>query len=1267
MEISNTWSNYNILLNTILENSRSLYLGFNDGILQLYSCEENIKQEIKLEMSRYLNTIPSIVYSFPFSFCLSNFDFRDIISNSYYNYLSVDKDTWIINSFSNFYDIIESIGNCMDKILSNALAQESDFLLEPIIDSKKQIWAIHQKMRNYSINNPNEEFAFGQNTLICNYSMILDLEGSPRITGVVINGSEYQAPIFTTETKSQDLDRTNLTYNGVDIKTEEVEEINHDHILLETQTNNSDQLYPNQLSSIGQEFEDRTFQRKLIELDYLNQLRTIIQERNHFFVNKTISRALNNSTSVLDNNDSSKSPFNRTIYIPTSSILSNIEVFSEGMKELERNLSNNLVGSIIFIQILSLIIILISMLFVVFIFIPLILVENEKGKEIFSNYGFLILERYKYFSRKYSNEISSSLTEFYLLFEQLFSIIHKMVEKPKKNYAINTKKINEAQNFDNTKNVELIFIYKQLIGIIKFKLFYLRKFSICSSYCLALINEYHKNLNIEDINENNTNMNSILEIVSKLIDGNSLMIEVRTKTNNEQINNIDFFKSILIYIIISNLVYLTNSILGENKRIKLISEKKSIILSIGSEEENRYLLNNQFILLNILNSIGENCSSNIDECFEEFVIENNWLNILIEQLNLEFSIRTNSKEILIEISSKNNTKKVILCPGEKNIKNEILENGLFVLILENNNSYQNYIIEEECSKMGINFIQTKFSNLNLISAVKMEFLIIFVNKMFIKLDEIIKKVSEMINDQSTLRELIIFWLENDEIVPDGLIFSDNLDESNQNLYYLLDNNPLSIEHVNNRKLTKTKINQYFLKKQLSHSNLQKLLSMFFPKKTKTDYQYLTMCSPLQNIINIIDNNIIFQLSTKNFFANDFIFKLNNLKYYEESYNYNESKYLFDKFTKINNNDIPIKDLRHSLSIYSMTRPFDWKKNIDQKSVKLSFINSESQNRESNYEILTTQLLIISEDELTRKIGNAIKDVLLLLSIDKIQERTDMLMNFWLFIKRSIFIKNEKLLQYYCPPLVFHCIFVLKILIKNSINLIENVAFDFNNILALIISFISIPFIKPGISSNTILFSSEIIPVYTNELPPLESQICNILESVLSLPKFSNLFDDFEVISFGIKKWIEDNAKDQKPIGATFKAFEPIINHIVCDSNALFVSILFNAILYSQPMFEKEYSVAWIKRWITQKYWEDKFEELINTSFNAKISVQVRKFPNGSDLFNNFTIPWLNAIYQFDQLYSRNSYEGSFFVESFSRIKSNFDAWNEEYKKNTWDI
>ncbi|POM85249.1 hypothetical protein CmeUKMEL1_16475 [Cryptosporidium meleagridis] len=141
----------------------------------------------------------------------------------------------------------------------------------------------------------------------------------------------------------------------------------------------------------------------------------------------------------------------------------------------------------------------------------------------------------------------------------------------------------------------------------------------------------------------------------------------------------------------------------------------------------------------------------------------------------------------------------------------------------------------------------------------------------------------------------------------------------------------------------------------------------------------------------------------------------------------------------------------------------------------------------------------------------------------------------------------------------------------------------------------------------------------------------------------NILSLNEEISFGIKHWIGESVNNQNGMSESLIFCEPIINHI------------------------KEYSMVWIKRWITQKYWEDKFEEALDKNFNTKLPIKVKPFSNGSELFNSFTIPWLNAIYQFDQLYSENTHEGKFFVEAFNRIRKNFDAWNDEYKKSVWDI
>ncbi|TRY52821.1 Uncharacterized protein CTYZ_00002411 [Cryptosporidium tyzzeri] len=1129
LEMSNARLNYNILLNSILENSRSLYLGINDGILQLYSCEENIEQKIKTEMTKYLNAIPNIAYSFPFSFCLSNFDFRDITNNIYYDYLSIDIDFWITNSFSNFSGILKSIENCMNNSLSYALSQESAFLLEPIIVSKKQMWAIHQKMRNYSINMTNEEFKFGQNTLICNNSMIHDLEGSPRITGVLINGSEYQAPLFKIDTKSLDKDFINFAISGNDINSEETE-ISLDNIIENTRLVQSSKIKLNGINQIVHESEDNEFPKHLSEIKFLNQLFVTPQEEN-IFVNISNPRILD-ANGVINYSNGFKSAFNRTIYIPTSSLLSIVEVFSEGMKELERNMGNNLVGNIMLIRVFSIIIILISLVFTATIFIPLILIESEKGKEIFSNCGFLIIERYKYFSRKYSRETNSSLGEFYSLFEKLFNVIHKVFEGKKKEKNEITK-INETPILAISKNIELNIVYKQLMGIFRFKLCYVWKFSILNSYCLAIINDQQNEFIV--IDNINTNMNSILENVSKLIDGDSSTVEVITKINSKSIDNNDYFKLFLYCIVISNLVYSINSIIDKNEKIKLKSEKRSIMLSINSEQDISSL-NNYLNFANFINSFDRNFKArDFRECFEEFNIDNNVLSILIERLNLEFLIKPNSNELLIDITNKYKSNQLINNSiKNNNLQNETLGNELtFVLILENLAPYQNYIIEYECSKMNLNFIRTKYSNLNLIPFINMEVLIIFANKVLIKQDEIIRFVSKIINEQSIIREIVIFWLENDEIILQDLKCHSNSDKKSfesfklsnsvdkmsyyiakpsQSAHYLLDsNNSSNAEYLSNiQKFIKAKISQHSLKEPLSHSSIKKLLLNFVPKKTRVDSQLLLSNSPLQNFIDIIDNKIYLQLSKINFFANNFIFELNDLKSSEKNFDCDENNYLSNKYTEMNNNGVLIKELQLKISVFSMIRPYDLKKYFNQKSEKLDFVNSVSLNGDLNIKDLANELLSISESELTSRIKNGIQDIFQLLSVEKLPEKIDLFMDFWEFIKRNALIKNGKFLQYYCPKLVLHCILVLEFLIKNSIGLIENIVLDSSNILALIISFISIPFIKPGITSDIILFSNEIVPIYSNKLAPLEIQICSILEKILSFTKFSNLFDDLEV-------------------------------------------------------------------------------------------------------------------------------------------------------------
>lgn len=1138
LEINNLWLNYNILLNSLLENTRSLYLGFNDGMLQFYSCDDNIKPEIKLEMSDYLNTIPSIIFSFPFSFCLSNFDFKDIVSNTYYKYLSADKESWIIHSFQNFYDIVESIEKCMGGILSTALAQESAFLLQPIIDSKRQIWALHQNMGRYSINRSNEEFPFGQNSLLCNYSVMLDVQGSPKITGVIINGSEYQAPLFKVSIKSLTKDHLNFTVNESDSIIEETEEIDNKNIYLNLSRPLLDKL-GNNILDIEDGFNPKMdMGGEILEnsdgLEDVDNLRAILQQGRHFFVNTLNPRTLNDLDNIMNKHNALKSAFTRTIYIPTSSILSSIEVFSEGMKEIERNSSNSLATNIMFIQTLSLIMTFIALIFIMLIFVPLLAVENEKRKELFSSHGYLIVERYKHFAIKYSYEINSSLEEFYMLFEQLFNTIQKVVEcKEKEDVDIHKISDNVTQKRINTKNIELISVYKQIVGIIMYKLYFIRKFSIFNSCCLeALINECPQGPHVIIHDKNIESMNLMLEMIPKLIDRNSSMIEVTTNNDYNKIENIDPFDFILICIIISNLTYSIYSHLDQNKKMKLILERKSIKLSINVEEDDKSALNSRLVLSDLLiNSFGDiHNPKNINEFFEKFMIDNNWLKILIDQLNMELFIKENPGNIEIGLSIKKNTRQTIFNPREyKSRRIELSGNGLSaILVIELFNSYQNYIIEDECSKMGINFIRTKFSSLNLVPIIDLEFVVIFTEKMFIKAKENVKMISEFIN-KSNLREVVIFWLDENGITTECLINEFNPNKSNfvncrlsnsiDNDDYLTKKLNVDLNYLSNNNYAEnnkyinifgnfvnTKISLYFIKKTLSRLNIQKILSTFVSKKVKYGNRCLSKYSLLQSLIDTIDNNTILQLSTKNFITNNFAFKQKSMVCIEQ--NCNKNKYLLNMFKIVSSNGIPIKEIKQLLSMYSMAQTNKWGISLNQKSIKSDLTSSCSTNKKLNISI--NQLLFISENELTHEIEYTIRDILSLSSTDMVSERIDLLMEFWAFVKRNITIKDEKLLQFYCPRLVLHCVFTLKILIKNSINLIENIAFDFNMTLALIISFISIPLIKPGISSKTISHLNEIVSICTNEIASLEVQMCSLLENIFSLPKFSKLFDDFEV-------------------------------------------------------------------------------------------------------------------------------------------------------------
>ncbi|KAJ1607343.1 putative signal peptide protein and transmembrane domain containing protein [Cryptosporidium canis] len=1334
IEISNIWINYNILLNSILENTRALYLGFNDGIIQFYSCDNHLKKEIQLEMSEYLSIIPSIIFSFPYSFCLSNFDLKNIVGNNYYNYLSSDKESWIVNSSMNFYYISEGIEKCMEITLVRALAQESAFLQRTIIDSKRQIWAIHQNMNRYAINKSNLDITFGQNSLVCNYSTILDNEGSPKITGVIINGSEYQAPIFKVSKHLLDLGSNNFSISATDVTKEGAERIENQQIY-----SNSNYRWNSQhLSNVSElMFHDYKYDTSQIESLFSsktclgrenepnsNELKATSNPRanfegNHHFADILNLRMLSDISINMSDYSASKSAFTRTIYIPTSSILNNIEVFSEGMKEIKRNSSNNLSINIMLLQVLSSIMALITLLFILSTFVPLITVENEKRKEVFSNHGYLIVERYKHFTKKYSTEINRSLEEFYILFEHLFSTIQKVIVYHDNDYENTLEAINsdKAQIITSTKYIELVLVYKQVVGIAMYRLCFIWKFSIFNSCCIReLISNCNQNFKTTVNHRNIVNTNSMLEIVPLFINRSSQMIEALTDYNS-QFENIDYLDFILICIVISNLTYYIDSKLGPNKKIKLIFGRKSIKLLINIQDEDKYILNSQLILSDLLiDSFGESRSErNIYDFFDEFIIENSLLRTLIEKLNMELSIKKTPYSIEINLTNKTNPNQTIFCRSENTFKQtEYTKFGLStVFALDIIDPYHDFIIEDECSKMGIQFIRGKSSNLNLAPIFHFESLIIFTEKTSIPTKEFVKAIIEAINNFNII-EVAIYWLCDNDATNELLVGEFDPNKSSLIKYHFSEssnggNLPYKLKDKFNYKKdnlegikylhgfgnkARTEVNHYILGRSPSRLIIRKIISNVAFKEARSCYKSSYKYSKIQNIIDILENSVHAKLSTKNYIASSFILNLNS------SVNFKKQTYdecLLDRTGKVSGYGFPIPEIKKILSTYSLKRTYKWDTSVSQKPTKVYLTNSDSSNKTIDYNILTSNIFFTSDDELTHEIRCATRDILLLSSIDMISEKIDLIMEFWELVKLNIIIKDENILKFYCSRLVLHSIVTLKIFVKKSTNTIENMVYDFNSILALIISFISIPLFKPGISSRIVSFLNKMVSVYANELAPLEVQICCLIENILSLPKFSGLFDNFEKckkmiminilslnedLSIGIRQWIDESANNQELVIKPLTFYEPIVNYIVGDQDLLFVSVLFNTskftlsiecdiifflVLYSPPIFEKDYSLAWIKRWIVQKYWENRLEEEIIQLDTTKISVNTQQFSDGFDLFRNFTIPWLNAMLQLDQLHSKNLYSDVFYIETFSKIRSNFDIWNDEYKKNSWDI
>ncbi|KAF7457884.1 putative integral membrane protein [Cryptosporidium felis] len=1183
IEFKNLWYNYNIMLNSILERSRSFYLGFNDGTLQFHSCDEQIKSDIFIKLSDYLSKIPNIVYSFPFSLCISNFNQKYVLNNDVIFQMSNFTDQKTDSSLI-FSKIIENIEGCMRNILSVSLAQESTFLLQPIIDSKKQLWSIHRKMVNFT--KESQDALFGPKSLICNYFMIFDLEGGPRVTGVILNDTVYQAPLFDIgSTSTVSINEINSSsfisgenkYNEILVERAEEKELNvHELLSKSSELNN----YGEYLDGINK------------KISFLEEY-DVFPEMNHE-LNKTTNREIiseNHSinsfnSSILSEFRNEKIPSNsrfsgmRTIYVPTSLILSNIEVFTDGIKELERNANKKFEINITTIHIFTSIMVIITLSIILFIYIPLTLVEKEKFEEIFSSHGFLLEERYKYFITKYNYEVCYSQNELYSLIHEILNLTNKITDDQIKEIGVSSARVGLVNQSNNQIN-DIFLIYKQLIGVVKYNNCSIIEISHFASYCLGALTI--KSLKSSYFKEISWNSEFFIELIILLSERYSIPIELTERIVAHEFSNTNYQNFFIIYVTISTIIYSIIVLFGSIEKIIFSTEGNLIKFSIRIPGKNICLENNS-AFSEILSKSAEkykNSKKNYKENFEEYIIENDLLDSFLKEGKINVYIQIlPQNELLVTIISrklnnkKNNSKKIF---GQNFPKEKIC----FALFLDQGTSAYKRIVEEECSDAGIRLEKIDISN---ISSIKSEIIIIFIEKKVS--NGITRKISEIKSMQGT-RQIVICLLEDLNGVLNNCETEDSiLNFSLENLHYK-QISPSSCEVIENifrlysvfeqslnsyqenGHSNKLKIVQTVIRGPEIRSKIQKII-ILVTKYLSLQQKGLHSNILLQDIYYVLKNNFQRrQLSANNYCTNSIFvnFQATSITRYKLA---NTMKYeLPQSFRSLRKRGFPFEFLKLIISFHS--RPI-LRFNYPNKTKTIHLQKKGLHEYESTLNLVLNNLPLMSIEELTIEINVSIYQILLKTSKKTARNQVNLLMEVWRFIVEVSQIERTKQLQFYGPHLVLHSLIVFNMLIDGSIVITEEIISNFDLILALLISFMAIPFCKMGISSDVITMANSSISMITNDILPMENYVCSILINFLSSPIFSNLFDDFERckkfirvmifslddrISNEIKKWINFSHSTVLSPVVLLHTANPIIYQMVGDSESLFASILFN--------------------------------------------------------------------------------------------------------------
>ncbi|OII76342.1 hypothetical protein cand_011000 [Cryptosporidium andersoni] len=656
VELFPLWKNYNMYISSVNEIIRTYYMGYSDTLLHNFACDSNPPYNEKLDMIKYIRNLEVVISAYPYSFCYYLYD-NNRIDFGTFNYLKNGNLSFYLY-LANIDPVVSDINMCMDELVPGSLAAQSIFLKDPIVNSKVQIWIWHQVLINYTSTHlgvippisPSFIPNFGPSTLICNHFIMLDISGGPKMTGVVINGTEYQAPLYKINSIAS------IIYKNKDsIYIRDMRDLNRSY------ANSSTEVSPILLLKPALTRKLRSIIYRgfpFLKNDQLKFSRSDIYHKNngHYTItngiinksrpevtnypiekekitNPAVFNGFDYNSSYLNSNDTKRNISNiiseflgrRTIYVPTSPLLSAIQVYTTGMKEVKRNAKiriDSITSTIIILTSVMFGIVVVAALLILY---PLIIVEKIKTKKIFSHRAYIIEKRYEHLQKVLLEETKKSVSTIPSIFLSLTNKIHKSLveikltklhsnyqnvykdketnvgledeESKYKSYDLYIRQILEIIDYNNFETWKLNFF---LFHILKMQLyinsesnFFTHEFKETYQQAFREIPEFFNSifednaeLYMKNTEENRVSLLSFLEFCTLLLSSQYSKSKINYNLNlNKSYYQLNILisqeASVVIYFITSTVLFYTATSYGEPTSVNiLVNDDDSICFTI---------------------------------------------------------------------------------------------------------------------------------------------------------------------------------------------------------------------------------------------------------------------------------------------------------------------------------------------------------------------------------------------------------------------------------------------------------------------------------------------------------------------------------------------------------------------------------------------------------------------------------------------------------------------------------------------------------------